>query len=87
MRRRKGPALELTIVKRLTEFMGGSLTFHSTVGKGTSFHLRFANVPVWAAAVGDHAEPGGAVDFNDFAPATLLVVDDNPTNRTLMAAV
>jgi CheY-like chemotaxis protein len=37
--------------------------------------------------VGDHAEPGGAVDFNDFAPATLLVVDDNPTNRAYMAGI
>jgi CheY-like chemotaxis protein len=37
--------------------------------------------------VGDHAEPGGAVDFNDFAPATLLVVDDNPANRALLAGI
>jgi CheY-like chemotaxis protein len=27
------------------------------------------------------------VDFNDFAPATLLVVDDNQTNRDLMAGI
>jgi CheY-like chemotaxis protein len=37
--------------------------------------------------VGDHAAPGGEVDFNDFAPASLLVVDDNPTNRALMAGI
>jgi CheY-like chemotaxis protein len=37
--------------------------------------------------VGDHAEPGGTVDFNDLAPATLLVVDDNETNRDLMAGM
>jgi CheY-like chemotaxis protein len=37
--------------------------------------------------VGDHAEPGGAVDFNDFAPATLLVVDDNSTNRAYMTGI
>lgn len=37
--------------------------------------------------VGDHAEPGGAVDFNDFAPATVLVVDDTKTNRDLMAGI
>jgi len=60
----------------------------SKVGKGTIFHLRFANVPVSGRLpVGDHAEPGGAVDFNDFAPAKLLVVDDNQANRTLMAAI
>ena len=85
---KEGTGIGLTIVKRLTELMGGSLTVESTVGQGTVFHLRFANVPVSGRLpVGDHAEPGGAVDFNDFAPATLLVVDDNPTNRAYMAGI
>jgi len=85
---KEGTGIGLTIVKRLTELMGGSLTLQSTVGQGTVFHLRFAKVPVSGRLpVGDHAEPGGAVDFNDFAPATLLVVDDNRTNRALMAGI
>ena len=85
---KEGTGIGLTIVKRLTELMGGSLTVESKVGQGTVFHLRFANVPVSGRLpVGDHAEPGGAVDFNDFAPATLLVVDDNPTNRAYMAGI
>ena len=85
---KEGTGIGLTIVKRLTELMGGSLTVQSTVGQGTVFHLRFANVPVSGRLpVGDHAEPGGVVDFNDFAPATLLVVDDNPTNRAYMAGI
>ena len=85
---KEGTGIGLTIVKRLTELMGGSLAVESTVGQGTVFHLRFAKVPVSGRLpVGDHAEPGGAVDFNDFAPATLLVVDDNPTNRALMAGI
>jgi len=85
---REGTGIGLTIVKRLTELMGGSLAVDSEVGRGTVFHLRFANVPVSGRLpVGDHAEPGGAVDFNDFAPATLLVVDDNQTNRDLMAGI
>jgi signal transduction histidine kinase/DNA-binding response OmpR family regulator len=85
---KEGTGIGLTIVKRLTELMGGSLTVESTVGRGTVFRLRFANVPVSGRLpVGDHAEPGGAVDFNDFAPAVLLVVDDNQTNRDLMAGI
>src|SRR5208337_2733841 len=85
---REGTGIGLTIVKRLTELMGGSLAVDSEVGQGTVFHLRFPDVPVSGRLpVGDHAEPGGAVDFNDFAPATLLVVDDNPANRALLAGI
>jgi signal transduction histidine kinase len=61
---REGTGIGLTIVKRLTELMGGSLAVDSKVGQGTVFHLRFPNVPVSVRLpVGDHAEPGGAVDF------------------------
>ena len=85
---KQGSGLGLTIVKRLIGIMEGGLTVESMVGKGTVFHVRLPNVPVSVRLpVGDHAEPGGAVDFNDFAPASVLVVDDNETNRDLMAGL
>jgi signal transduction histidine kinase/CheY-like chemotaxis protein len=85
---KEGTGIGLTIVKRLTELMGGSLAVESKVDQGTVFHLRFANVSASGLLpVGDHADPGGIVDFNDFAPSSLLVVDDNQTNRALMAGI
>src|SRR5947209_4921163 len=64
-----GTGLGLTIARRLTEMMKGTLSVESKEGQGSIFHLRFAGVPVSARlSVGDHAEPEGAVDFNDFAP-------------------
>ncbi|MHB8520626.1 MAG: ATP-binding protein [Limisphaerales bacterium] len=84
----QGTGIGLTIVKRLTETMNGTLAVESTVGKGTVFHLRFPDTSVSVRLpMGDHAEPGGAVDFNDFAPAALLIVDDNETNRALLAGM
>jgi len=85
---KQGTGLGLTIVKRLVSIMEGSLSVESMVGKGTVFHLRFPNVSISARlATGDHAEPGASVNFNDFVPASILVVDDNETNRDLMAGM
>ncbi len=85
---KQGSGIGLTIVKRIMDLMGGVLTVDSVVGQGTVFHLQWAKVPVSERrAVGDHAEPGGAVDFNDFAPATLLVADDHQANRELIAGI
>ena len=85
---KQGTGLGLTIVKRLVAIMDGVITVESMVGKGSIFHLRLPKVPISARlAAGDHAEPGAAVDFNDFAPSAFLVVDDNETNRDLMAGM
>jgi signal transduction histidine kinase len=37
----KGQGFGLAVVKRMTEALGGSVTFESEVGKGTTFILRF----------------------------------------------
>ncbi len=84
----QGTGIGLTIVKRLITMMNGTLTVHSRLGEGSTFHLRLPEVPISVRLpVGDHAEPSGSIDFNLFAPATLLVVDDNHTNRDLLLSM
>jgi signal transduction histidine kinase/CheY-like chemotaxis protein len=84
----QGSGLGLSIVKRLTEIMGGTVTVASVLGQGSAFHLRFAKVPVStrlpAAAKSALADE---VDFNQLRPATLLVVDDVETNRRLIEGI
>jgi signal transduction histidine kinase/CheY-like chemotaxis protein len=82
----QGSGLGLSIVHRLTERMGGTITVESAVDAGTCFRLRFAQVPV-SVRLPNHvrADLGEQVDFNELQPANLLVVDDNAANRELVA--
>lgn len=83
---RQGSGLGLSIVHRLTERMGGSISVESEVGRGTRFHLRFPDTPV-SVRLPDHARADlvEEIDFNELKPADILVVDDNAANRELVA--
>ena len=83
---RQGSGLGLSIVRRLTERMGGSITVESEVEAGTCFRVRFPEVPI-SVRLPEHvrADLGPDVDFNELQPAHLLVVDDHEANRDLVA--
>jgi CheY-like chemotaxis protein len=83
---KQGTGLGLSIVKRLTEIMGGTVTVASVLGKGSAFHLRFPHTPISARlAESEKGEkPNEPVDFNELRPSSMLVVDDNQTNRNLI---
>ncbi len=78
----------LSIVKRLTEIMGGTVTVASVMEQGSAFHLRFPSVPISARLpASEKPSPAGEVNFNELRQATMLVVDDNVTNCELVAGM
>jgi CheY-like chemotaxis protein len=80
-----GTGLGLTITKRLTEMMHGVITVQSEPGKGSAFRFEFPNVAITELAQSDAIATDGQGDFNQFAPATILVADDVALNRALVA--
>ena len=86
---RNGPrgegGLGLAIARKLTELMGGTLAVHSTPGSGSVFTLEIPRLEQVREM--KHLPEGGPPAIPKFAPASVLVVDDVPTNQLVLAAV
>ncbi|WP_201740920.1 ATP-binding protein [Acidovorax sp. BoFeN1] len=84
-----GTGLGLTITHLLTELMGGQLTLTSTPGQGSTFTVRLylpsiAVDPAWTTP--SRATLRAVIGY--LAPRrTLLVVDDQPLQRQLLAGL
>lgn len=79
----QGTGLGLSITRRLVELMNGKITVSSEPGKGSIFTVSLTGVPLAEEPV-DPPSDRSAV-FNNLRQATILVVDDNATNRELIA--
>ena len=79
-----GTGLGLTITKRLTEMMHGTVTVRSEPGQGSAFKFIFPNIAITELAESDAVATGGDGNFSQFAPATILAADDVALNRALL---
>jgi PAS domain S-box-containing protein len=76
-----GTGLGLSITKRLVELMNGTISLKSELNRGSMFTVRFTNItPVLKGKIKKTAHPEQYI----FEPALLLLVDDLPSNRSLV---
>jgi signal transduction histidine kinase/CheY-like chemotaxis protein len=81
-----GTGLGLTITHLLTQLMGGDLNVQSQVGQGSSFSVRLYLPETSEPADGSRIAPRPVSGYIG-ERRTLLVVDDQPTQRQMLAGL
>ncbi len=76
-----GTGLGLTISRRLVEMMGGRIEVESVLGQGSTFRF---TAPL---RIGKPVARGPAAEPVDLAGVSVLVVDDNSTNRRIVEGI
>ncbi len=82
-----GVGLGLTITRLLTQIMGGEIRVESEVGRGTRFHVRLMLSEARASSVmeDERASPEQHAQGYAGRPRRVMVTDDDPVHRGLMA--
>ena len=84
----KGVGLGLAIARQLTELMGGHMTVESTLGKGSRFRFWIVAQTLSAPAPShDNGLAGMEAVGYEGIRRTILLVDDDDRNRTLLAGL
>lgn len=84
-RRFGGTGIGLAISKKMANLLGGDLTVSSAEGVGSTFTLQLP-VKVYHDQ-GAEVELDAEIDLQRMKSAKVLVVDDDPTNRKIIAAI
>ena len=82
-RRFGGTGLGLAISRRLLDIMGGEIGATSDGSTGSTFWFRVPLMRSEAETVADAEQAGGGLE----RPLRVLLAEDNPANRTLIAAL